>query len=625
MAQEPSFWQQLRERRVVRVAVVYVAAAWASAEASALVTDVFALPIWVPRVVFVLLALGFPVALALAWAFDVTPSGVKRTPPPATARARAPLVVGLAGVAAVSVALAAWWWTQSGDVGPRAVAAAEIPTLAILPFENRSSVPDQAYFVDGLHDDLIIELSKIDGLMVTGRPSVMGYRGAVNPREVADDLGVSAIGTGSVDRAGDRIRVNVQLIDPVTGGQLIAESYDTILAPETIFPIRSELTLRIAEAMSAALTPDEERRIQAVPTGSLDAYDLVLRGRELYEGSPEDVEKALELFTQATRVAPDYADAWAWLGMAYRQRAQKGGYGPEMRDSARLFAAEAIRVDPENARGHYLLGDLERALRLRPNWEGPLITQSTAHWWRRRHVEGLRIGARARQVAPRYALVAEHVADHLYYLLFDEESDRWMGVAEEIDPGYYWIAVFRSLYAAEREEFEEAELQLALVRQRDPGDPNVPWLEMRIGLLQRDAPRVEAAARALVRGRPDWDWWGQQVQSRALLAWALVEQGREDEVGGLLDDALARAESPTHPQETYAAAQALMVQGSLDAAIERLHDAVAEGFPNLRLLRLDPIWDPLRDAPRFVEAVGIIEEDLARQRAEAESIIPTIP
>lgn len=631
MSLEPSFWDQLKERKVVRVAVLYGAVAWALVEAADLLSGILELPLWTAQLVLLLLALGFPLAVALAWAFDVTPEGVRRAEPISTGAFRTRLLLAFVCASVLWASAIGVWWLASGEGGSngRRVPLGQ-PTVAVLPLENRSSVPDQEYFVDGLHDELITQLSRIEGLAVTSRTSVMGYRDGGSIRDIGRTLGVGAIVEGGVERSGDRIRVIVQLIDTETDAHLFGQAYDEVLTTENLFEIRSDLTLRIAEALHAALTPEETRRIRAVPTGNLGAYDLVLRGRDLYEGGPEDVEKALEFFAEATRLAPDYAEAWAWLGMAYHQRAQKGGYGPEMRDSARAHARQALRLDPENAIGYRLLGDYERALALRPNWEVALISLSTRAWWSRQHAHGLRLMARARRVAPADPLVAEHVADHAYYLLLDEEHQHWMEEVRRMDPDYYWLAVFEAHYAAERLDFTTAEQALSIVRQRDPGDPQVRWLEMRLGLVQRDARRVEDAARALVTDQPDWDWWGQQVQSRVLLAWALLQQDRGEEIGDLLIEALRRADvalgrdSMTRPQVLYATAQALMVQGMPEDALSRLLDAVNAGYPNYRLLQIDPTWDTVRDDPRFLEGVQIVADDLARQRLEVATFLPTI-
>jgi TolB-like protein len=561
MTEDGSFWRQLKERKVVRVALIYGAAAWGTVEVADVLTRVFELPAWTTKLIVLLLALGFPISLALAWAFDVTPSGVRRASAAPAETVRRKAVFGLAlAVWVAGVGTGVWWSANRSGGGTVPSADLGVATVAVLPLENRSSLPDQAYFVDGLHDELITELSRIENLVVTSRTSVMTYRDGGNIRDIGRALGVSAIVEGGVERVGDRIRVIVQLIDTETDAHLFGETYDEVLTTEHLFDIRSDLTLRIADALHAALTPEEARRIRDVPTDNLAAYDLVLRGRELYEGGPEDVETALEFFAQAARIAPDYAEAWAWLGQAYFQRAQKGGFGPDMRDSARAHAREALRLDPENAMAYRLLGDHERALALRPNWEVPLISLSTRAWWRRRHVEGLEFMARARRVAPTDPLVAEHVADHTYYLMLDDEHEQWMEVVRQLAPDYYWLPVFEALYAAERLDFERAERALAVVRTRDPGDPQVRWLEMRIGHAQRDPARVEAAAQALVTDQPEWDWWGQQVQSRALWAWALIERGEADAVGDLLDHAVRRAEEVRDesrapwPQILYASA-----------------------------------------------------------------------
>src|SRR5882762_10026205 len=301
------FFEELKRRKVYRVAIAYIVAGWALAQGLAQVLPVFEISNSAIRVVIALLLIGFPVALVLAWVFDVTPQGIKATPSVASGGHRRRNVLMLAA-AGVVISIAAGFF-----VLPRAAARKIDKSIAVLPFESLSDEKENAYFADGIQDDILTNLSKIGDLKVISRTSVMSYRGHTsNVREIGKTLGVSTILEGSVRRAGNRVRVNVQLIDATTDEHLWANDYDRVLTD--VFAIQTDLAQKISEALQAKLSPTEKARIENKPTQNNEAYLAFLQGHDLQSSSYEDLAKLKqgeEAYARAITLDPNFALAFA--------------------------------------------------------------------------------------------------------------------------------------------------------------------------------------------------------------------------------------------------------------------------------------------------------------------------
>jgi TolB-like protein len=322
---------ELKRRKVTRVAAVYAVTAWVLLQIVDVVTDPLRLPEWFATVVFVLLALGFPIALIMAWAFEMTPEGIQRTSSDddagADARVTKPQVAAIVGL----VVLASGWMIyalQRDDPrSPAADASTELSSdtepsserlhnsLAVLPFENLSPDPDNAYFAAGIHEETLNQLARIKDLSVIARTSVLQYAGAKRPiAEIAAELNVGAILEGSVRYAGDRVRITVQLIDAYKGIHLWSETYDRELID--IFQIETEIAASITKAMRAEFSVEERRRLSKTPTDVFDAYAHYLRamahiGRELtFQPVFEELRAAIDL-------DPNFADALAAMAYFY--------------------------------------------------------------------------------------------------------------------------------------------------------------------------------------------------------------------------------------------------------------------------------------------------------------------
>src|SRR2546423_5982066 len=328
------FFQELKRRKVYRVAIAYIVAGWALAQGLAQVLPVFEISNSVIRVVIALLLIGFPVALVLAWIFDVTPEGIKATPSvtPGSDRRRNVFLLAAAGLI---VSLCAGFF-----VLPRAAAHKLDKSIAILPFENLSDDKENAYFADGVQDDILTNLSKIGDLKVISRTSVMPYRGGKhNVREIGKALGVATILEGSVRRAGNRVRINVQLIDANSDEHLWANDYDRDLTD--VFAIQTDLAQKIANELSAKLSPSEKAQLENKPTQNNEAYLAFIRAHNLQSSSYEDMEKLKQgeqLYQRAIDLDPKFALAYARYSQLESWCVHSFEGTPARRQRAREFA-----------------------------------------------------------------------------------------------------------------------------------------------------------------------------------------------------------------------------------------------------------------------------------------------
>ncbi len=362
------FFEELKRRKVYRVAIAYVIASWALAQGLAQVLPVFDIPNSAIRSVIALMLIGFPFVLVLAWVFDVTPQGIRATPAPSvpTARRRRNLIMLIA--LGVIISAGAGFFLL-----PRLSARKIEKSIAVLPFQNLSDEKENAYFADGIQDDILTNLSKIGDLKVISRMSVMSYRGdgAHNAREIGKALGVATLLEGSVRRAGNRVRVSVQLINANNDEHIWAEDYDRDLTD--VFAIQTDLARKIASALQAKLSPNENARLDRQPTKDSDAYLLYVQAHD-YANRPDRFRetslKAEELFEQAIKLDPNFALAFAGLSMVQSWLYHEAEPTPARREKARLNANEALRLQSDLPEGHLALGfsyyygdrDYQRAL-----------------------------------------------------------------------------------------------------------------------------------------------------------------------------------------------------------------------------------------------------------------------
>ncbi len=383
---------ELKRRNVFRVGIAYIVGAWLLAQIADLVLDVIGAPDIVLRSVVAVLALGFLPAVVFAWVFEMTPEGVKRESQidrsqsiTADTGKKLNLATIMLVIAAVVFVVAERYWPQEPTSGSEIVSQQGLPddsseavkandpaplpanekSIAVLPFANRSNQNDDLFFTDGIHDDLLTQLAKIHDLNVISRTSVMEYRDTrKNLREIGAELNVGTILEGGIQKVGNRVRINIQLIDVATDRHLWAETFDRELTAENIFEIQSEIARKIVQAIAGELTPEEELLLSEIPTKSLAAYEAYLKAREIFYGanySRSQEEAAKPLLEKAIALDPEYAEAHALLANIFGQMYWRG-----------IDTSEAFLEKYRNT--------IDRARELNPNSPSALRASANYHY-----------------------------------------------------------------------------------------------------------------------------------------------------------------------------------------------------------------------------------------------------
>ncbi len=370
------FFAELQRRHVYRAAVVYTMTSWLLIQVATQVFPFFNIANWVVRLIVMLLVVGFPIAVALAWAFELTPEGIVKTDElPAGKSPGWPAVhrfyTAVIGILAIAIAILLY--LRFSPAHRASGTDLRSKSIAVLPFENLSAEKENAYFADGILDDLLTNLAKIQALTVISRTSVMKYRDIEtrNIKEIGQTLGVATILEGSVRRVKDRVVVNVQLIDAEQDRHLWAHRYDRTI--EDSLGLEGELATEIAEALRARLTPEEKERVAKKPTQNPEAYLLYLQALP-YEQGPDtllqDYRQAVNLYTKAIALDPEFALARAHLASTCAEIFHFHEPLDTWKNRARSEAEAALRLEPDLGEAHFALGqctfwfdeDYERAL-----------------------------------------------------------------------------------------------------------------------------------------------------------------------------------------------------------------------------------------------------------------------
>jgi adenylate cyclase len=568
---------ELKRRKVFRVAAVYGATAFVVLQAADLVLPHLGLPGWTVTLAVVLALLGMPVALGLAWAFDATPGGVRRTAPADAAELAALFALprarrwgtGMAAMVGVVLLAGGAWWTLTG-AGVRAPA---YDSIAVLPFVNMSGDPQDDYFGDGLAEELLNALSGIEGLKVAARTSAFAFRGGTTDvRTIGDTLRVATVLDGSVRRSADRIRISVHLNDARSGYRLWSETYDRPLVE--LFAVQDAIAAEIVAALSIRLTGAARAEgLYRGGTADVDAYDLYLLGRQKWATRQIPLlHEAVEHFEQAIARDSTFALAWSGFADAIDALAWRRVPGALARvGEARLAATRAIMLDPELAEGWASLG---------------VLLSEFAHDQRFAEV-ALR---RALALKPSYAPAHLWLGNALGYAGRPAEALEALENARRLDPlsplGY---ATSLALLALGR--WEEARDAALFFRERGFASQSTPAARLvsqavRFGF---DARQTMTFARewAEVAGYPDAD-------QAALIGRAMFDPASRDDALALLHRIEAAGVSPRDLAELH------LALGDAEAAIRLLTRAVEEGDPTLLQLGADPTFDLLRGDDRFL-------------------------
>jgi TolB-like protein/Tfp pilus assembly protein PilF len=574
-----NFFVELKRRNVYKVAVAYVVAGWALSQGIAQVFPVFDVPNWVVRLLVMLIILGLPVALVLTWMFEITSEGILRTEmadamPGVVQRKKHAwiYVVVIGGLVSIGLFLLGRYTAQTPRQNEEAGGVISAKSIAVLPFDNLSGDPDNAYFTEGVQDEILTRLAKVADLKVIARTSTQKFKSAPeNLPEIAKQLGVLNILEGSVQKANDQVRVNVQLINALTAAHVWADTYDR--KSTDIFAVESEIAKSVADALQAKLTGAEKSSIVKAPTADPEAYELYLKGRFFWnKRAGADLRKAIEYFDQAIAKDPNYALAYSGLADSYLLLPNYGSASTqESLPPARAALKKALELDDSLAEAHASSGllatfecrleraitDFERAIQLKPNY-------ATAHHW-------LMFG--------RLAL------GHLDQAV--EEGKRALKLdplSPIINADFAW-----TFFCARR--FDEAERQ---ARKTLEIDPQFFLAHYYLGqVLQFKGQLTEAIAefqKAVdLNGDPD---------SLGMLGQAYARNGQKDEAQKVLvrlnEEAKSRYVAP------YSTALVYLGLGDKERALDELERAYQRGDTNyLFVIRVDPMLDDLRGHPRF--------------------------
>jgi len=362
-----SLFNELRRRNVLRLAATYALVAWILIEAGSVILPTFGVPEWFFRAYTLVIITGFFVSLILAWVFEVTPEGVKfeheidrsQEQPRSRSKSNTAIIALLVIALGVSISFNVTGIRDQSEIQIVA-ASGQANSIAVLPFTSRSTDPDNVFFADGVQDDLLTRLADIESLRVISRTSVNEYRNTTkNLRQIGAELGVETIVEGAVQRSGDQVRITVQLIDAATDEHIWADTYDRALTISNIFQIQSEISSQIASALRAALTPEEEIRLAAIPTHSIEALSLASAARNnLYLRRFDTLLEARRQFEQAIELDPNYAQAYAGLAETILVTATNHGSidAYEAAELAGTAIRKALEIDENLAEAYAVKG-----------------------------------------------------------------------------------------------------------------------------------------------------------------------------------------------------------------------------------------------------------------------------
>src|SRR5438128_2641969 len=521
-----TFLTELKRRKVYRVAVAYAIVAWLLIQAGSILFPTFEAPPWVMKVFVTAVILGFPVALILAWAFELTPEGIKRAEEVTTRKSKIPkagrkwtAIIVVAAVLAATLLAFQFARTRKPATAepakqPAPAAASMDKSVAVLPFENLSSDKENAFFAQGIQDEIITTLSKISGLRVISRTSTARYNSAPeNLPEIGRQLRVSNMLEGSVQRVGDRVHINVQLIQADTDAHLWAQSYDRQLTD--IFSVEAEVAKSIADSLQATLSPQEKARVETKPTDNADAYVLYLRGRD-YQTRPDnllqDFRSAANLYEQAIALDPKLSLAHARLSVATSTIYHFYQPTESWKQKANAEALESLRLQPNLGEGHLALGlyhyymegdyaaalrELDLAAQALPN-DGDVGLYTAAVQRRQGHfAQAIASYQHAEAIDPRNSVMLYDAAQ-TYFGLRD-----WRTAAERMDrvlalfPDSFNVKIQRT-YIQFLWKGNTAPIKAALESLPPTLDPDgvVTFARWDVSLMDRDAAAAEKALAA---------------------------------------------------------------------------------------------------------------------------------
>jgi TolB-like protein/tetratricopeptide (TPR) repeat protein len=569
----PNFFAELKRRNVYKVAVAYAVVAWLLMQIASQIFPFFEIPNWAVRLVVLLLIIGFPIALIIAWAFEATPQGIKRTEAADAAgqrsRGGAWIYIVLIG-AAVSAGLFFVGRYTGRNVTPRqseaATASNAQKSIAVLPLLNESGDPNDEYFSDGLSEELIAALGQIKDVKVIGRSSSFRFRDTKEePKTVGEKLGVSTLLEGTVRKQGDRVRIVAELVNAADGIQLWTRTFDREL--KDIFAVQEEIARAVAESLKVTLLGAQGRSAQRGAPSNVEAHNAYLQGHFHFQRrNLEDYREAVSYFDQAIRLDPDYALAYAERSEAWTFIGDLTGQHEPAWSKARSDAEKAVAIAPTLAEARAALG----WVRFFVDWK---------------FTEGLRELKRAKELSPSNPTANDLLARVILYLGRLDEAERQVRQAVELDP----LSVIAQgnlarvlLFAGKLDEADAAARKAAELQ---PASASSHRWQVVAAVLRGN--RETALREAQLE--PDEGYRRFEL--------ALAQQVRGDRQAA--DAALADLIANGRDLLAYQIAEVYAVRGETDKAFEWLQIAFDEHDTGTLTLLVDPLLRGLRDDPRY--------------------------
>jgi serine/threonine-protein kinase len=571
-----NFFAELKRRNVYKVAVAYIVAGWALSQGIAQVFPVFDVPNWVIRLIVVLIIIGFPVAVVLAWALEITPEGIKRTE---DVDVKQPHSLGGAWIyivfvgALISIGLFFLGRYTAGNATARhdasrarteAATAAPQKSIAVLPLLNESGDPRDEYFSDGLSEELIAALAQINGLKVIGRSSSFRFKDRKEePKTIGEKLGVSTLLDGTVRKQGDRVRIVAELVNAADGIQLWTRTFDREL--KDIFAVQAEIAKAVAESLKVTFLGSETAQ-RSTPK-NVEAHNAYLQGHFHFQRrNLEDYRKAVDYFDQAIRLDPDYA-------LAYAERSEAGTFIGDLTgqrepawSKARSDAERAVAIAPALAEARAALG----WIRFFVDWK---------------FTEGLSELKRAKELSPSNPTANDLLARVIVYLGRLDDAERQARQAVELDP----LSVIAQgnlarvlLYAGKLDESDAAARKAAELQ---PTSASSHRWQVVAAVLRGDGDTALREAQL----EPD------EGYRRFELALAQQIRGDQQAADAALADLIANGRN----QLDYQIAEVYAVRGEIDKAFEWLQISFDHHDTGTLTLLVDPLLRHLHDDPRY--------------------------
>jgi TolB-like protein/thioredoxin-like negative regulator of GroEL len=676
MSEKPSFFSELKRRNVYKVAVAYAVVGWLLVQVATQVFPFFEIPNWGVRLIVLAIVIGFPIALIIAWAFESTPQGIKPTEVADAAgqrsRGKAWIYVVVIG-AALSIGLF-FLGRYTATTKQRAGPIATEKSIAVLPFENLSDDKGAAYFADGIQDEILTKLASIADLKVISRTSTAKYKSKPEDlKTVSQQLGVATVLEGSVQKAVDKVRVNVQLIDARADSHLWAKTYDRDI--KDVFAVESEVAQEIADSLQAKLSPAEAKTIATAPTTNSGAYDLFLKAESEFHNAqtslhPESFQQAAAWYEQAIARDPNFALAIARLAEC---RLNIHWFIEPLQDAelvqVRRNVDRALALAPDLAEAHVTLGlfhyfvhraysealaEFARAIELQPNNSPALQYSGYVHRRQGQWKQALDELNRSLKQDPRDPSLAGNLANTYNILRLPDEAQRMAKRAISIDP-HETVGMVAWIYSilTGSGDVEEAQRVLATFPTDTKLTTNltVPDFAALIGYraytlvvarkfdlalhVWDDSAdqRRQLAAKVAIRvvagdptgARPDAQTalplLEQRLQERpdetatmTELAWVYLALQRNEDAVRIAH----RAVDVLPPSKDVLAGGGLLVGlaevnahcGMAADAINILHQQLSAptgGPVSIHLLKIDPMWDPIRNDPAFQQLLTVKE------------------